>query len=116
MPFLFGCASVSQQAAAPPIPAVTCKAGPDCDAKWSRAVSWVTTNSAYKLGTQTDSVIQTKGPSDSDPSPAYTVTKVAKSPGIYEFTFTGGCDNIFGCVPEIPVARAKFTGFVLGAS
>ncbi len=109
---LAGCASAAPQAASPPRP-VTCKAGPDCDAKWSRALAWVTSNSGYKLQTQTDSVVQTMGPITDSPRPAYTVTKLATGPGTFEITFTGGCDNIFGCVPSIDEARAKFADFVL---
>jgi hypothetical protein len=98
----------------PPARQIFCKAGPDCEAKWSRAVSWVTTNSAYKIKIQTDQIIQTMGPSNSSPLPAYTVTKVATSGGAYEITFDGGCDNWIGCVPKIPAARAQFADFVLG--
>jgi PDZ domain-containing protein len=109
---LANCASAPTQQAAAPRP-ITCKAGPDCDAKWSRAVSWVTTNSSFKIQTQTESIVQTMGPLRSDPSPAFTVTKVAVGNDSYEITFTGGCGNIFGCIPTIPESRINFTNFVL---
>jgi hypothetical protein len=108
---LAACASAQQQVAAPVQP-ITCNKGPDCDAKWSRAVSWVTTNSSYKVQTQTDSIIQTMGPLPDDPSPAYSVTKVATTPTTYELTFNGGCDNIIGCIPTMAESRARFAAFV----
>ena len=64
---------------------------------------------------QTDSLIQTMGPLDSDPVPAFTITKVA-IPGGYEITFAGGCDNLIGCIPTVEELRAKFSAFVLAGS
>jgi hypothetical protein len=49
---------------------ITCQAGADCDAKWSRATAWIAQNSAYKVQTASDSIIQTMGPLPNDPSPA----------------------------------------------
>jgi len=113
--FIGGCATRPQVATAPPAPLI-CKSGSDCDSKWSRAVSWVTRNSSYKIQTQTDSIVQTMGPLPSDPSPAYTVTKVAIDNGNYEITFGGGCDNIFGCIPTVAGSRAQFAEFVNGGA
>ena len=113
---LASCASSHQASVqqSPPSP-ITCSAGPDCDAKWSRAVSWIATNSSYKVQMQTDSLIQTMGPLDLDPVPAFTITKVA-IPGGYEITFAGGCDNLIGCIPTVEESRAKFSAFVLAGS
>jgi hypothetical protein len=113
---LTGCAAtVPQQVTVAPPPAITCKLGPDCDAKWSRAVSWITTNSSYKIKTQTADIVQTMGPTDSSPNSAFTVTKVAQNTGgLYEITFAGGCDNWIGCIPTVSESRARFTAFVLG--
>jgi hypothetical protein len=82
--------------------------------KWSRAVSWVATNTGYKMQTQTDSIVQTMGPLPDSPTPAFNVTKVATSPTNYQITFSGGCDNWIGCVPTVEESRVKFTSFVLG--
>lgn len=110
--FLTGCASAPQQAAAPIRP-INCKAGPDCDAKWSRAVSWIATNSGYKIRSQTADLIQTMGPTDSSPTAAFTVTKVATAPGSFDITFAGGCDNVFGCIPTVAESRAAFADFIM---
>jgi hypothetical protein len=112
---LGACASAQPNVVAPVQP-ITCTKGPDCDAKWSRAVSWVANNAAYKVQTQTDSIIQTMGPLPDDPRPAFNITKVATGPASYEITFGGGCDNFLGCIPTVPEARARFANFVLNGS
>jgi hypothetical protein len=89
-------------------------AGADCDAKWSRAAAWIATNSNLKIQTRTETIVQTAGPVPSEPTPAFTVTKVARGDGRYEITFNGGCGNTSRCVPTIPESRARFTEFVLG--
>ena len=109
--FVAGCSTATpapQVAVAP----ITCST--DCAAKWSRAVAWVAQNSQYKIQTQTDSLIQTMGPLDSDPAPAFTITKAAMPGGAYEITFAGGCDNFIGCIPTIADARADFAKYVNG--
>ncbi len=113
---LCGCITAEQQAsvAEPPKP-ITCHAGPDCNAKWSRAAGWVTEHSKYKLETSAESLIQTSGPGafETDSSPAYKITKIAMGPGEYTIEFTGGCDSIFGCTPTISAAQADFTQSIL---
>jgi hypothetical protein len=103
-PLLSSCARLTpeqqaalQQAANRP---VTCTTGKDCEEKWSRAVHWVTQNSAYKIQAVSDNVIQTMGPLPDDPRPAFTVTKVFNGNDTYTLNLHGGCDNIWGCVPD----------------
>jgi hypothetical protein len=74
----------------PPPRQITCRAGPDCDAKWTRAVSWIVSNSHSKIQTQTDILIQTFNPEIST-ALGFTATKVASSNGLYEITLTAGC-------------------------
>jgi hypothetical protein len=108
------CACASSQVEQPPQP-IICTAGADCDAKWSRAVAWIATNSNLKIQTRTETVVQTAGPVRSEPTPAFTVTKVARGDGRYEIAFNGGCGSSASrCVPTIPESRARFTAFVLG--
>jgi hypothetical protein len=54
---------------------VICQSGADCDEKWSRAVEWVKANSAYGITKQTDSLLETAGPSGMDNHLAFTITK-----------------------------------------
>lgn len=100
--FLIGCAT-------PPSPdvlaaanrEVRCVEGADCNAKWSRAVAWVARNSRWKIQTQTDQLIQTYGPGETDSTAnAWTITKAAEGNGIYRIDARGGCANIFACIPE----------------
>ncbi len=115
---LCGCITAEQQASvAEPAKPITCRAGADCDAKWSRAEAWIKEHSKYKVETSSDSLIQTSGPSgfETDPSPTYKATKVAAGPREYTIELTGGCDSIFACTPTIPVAQADFTHSVLTA-
>lgn len=93
---------------------VTCKAGPDCEEKWSRAVQWVKQNSEYKFQTVSDNVIQTMGPLAHDPSAAFTITKVATGHNTYEIDFDGGCDAMFGCMPSLLASKASFVDYVMG--
>jgi hypothetical protein len=105
------CSSTARLDAPPPQP-ITCRAGPDCDAKWSRAIAWVAVNSRWKIQTQTDLLVQTFSSTEGSPNPSYTVTKTAGADGLYEISLNGGCDNFIGCNPAIPEARAKFADFV----
>jgi hypothetical protein len=114
---LSGCITAEQQAsvAEPPKP-ITCHAGADCQAKWSRAKAWVAEHSKYKVES-TDSLIQTSGPAtfETEPSPAYKVTKFATGRDEYAIEFAGGCDSIFTCTPTVPDAQADFTQTILAA-
>jgi hypothetical protein len=105
---LAGCITAAEQSA--PIRPITCKAGADCDEKWSRAAAWISINAARKIERRTDEFIQTTG---HDTSPAFTVTKIATTPGNYEINFAGDCDNPFGCIPTVAQSRARFENFVL---
>jgi hypothetical protein len=107
------CASTGQNL--PPIPPVTCTAGKDCDAKWSRAVAWVSQNSGFKIQVQTDSLIQTYGPGEPDTTNlAATVNKVAKTGDQYEIIAKIGCANLIGCTKEPRAALTDFVKFVGG--
>ena len=54
---LAGCITAAEQAT--PIRPITCTAGADCDAKWSRAASWIALNPTWKIKTRTDQFIET---------------------------------------------------------
>jgi hypothetical protein len=112
---LLVCACASSEVAQLPVPQpIICTAGADCDAKWARAVAWIAKNSSLKILTQTETVVQTAGPARSEPTPAFTVTKVARGSGRYEIAFNGGCGEALRCVPSVSESRAHFTDFVLG--
>src|SRR6202045_5326022 len=110
---LAACASSQLQQLMPPQP-IICISGPDCDAKWGRAATWITTNSTFKIQVRTDTSLQTAGPVPSETTPAFTVTKVARGEGRFEITFNAACGTGARCLPPITEARARFTQAVLG--
>jgi hypothetical protein len=106
------CSTIAPQASAPSA-SINCRAGVDCDAKWSRAVNWIATNSRWKIESQSDTIVQTTDSRDGSLSPSFTVTKVATGdPSVYQIVFDGGCDNIFRCEPTVAESRARFLAFV----
>src|SRR6266702_4169004 len=109
---LCGCITAEQQAsvAEPPKP-ITCNAGADCNAKWSRADAWIKEHSKYKVETSSESLIQTAGPSafETDPSPTYNIRKIAMGPNEYAIEFAGACDSMFACTPTLSSAQADFS-------
>ena len=62
-----------------------------------------------------DFIITTEGPLDS-PYSAFSITKTANQDGTYSINFTGGCGNIFGCVPNILYLQAHFVNYINGTS
>ena len=110
LPLLTACGSMAHVEV--PARPITCRVGPDCDVKWSRAVAWVANNSRWKIQTQTDLLVQTYNSADGSQSPSFTVSRAASGDGLYEISLNGACDNLFGCNPTIPEARTKFAEFV----
>jgi hypothetical protein len=95
---------------------IMCEAGPDCDAKWARANTWVTENSGLKIQTKTDSQIKTVQSTADSRILVVSITKNATSkPGVYEISFIGGCPSPLSCLPPIAESRAQFAKFVLAA-
>ena len=112
---LAGCGTERLSTTDPPAAPILCRAGPDCDAKWARAMAWILQNSEYKTQFQTGYMIQTLGPIKDSASPAYRVSKFSKGGEEFEIKFNGECAKIFGCKPTISEARAMFSEFVNAA-
>jgi hypothetical protein len=112
---LAGCGTEQLSATNPPAAPILCTAGPDCDAKWARAIAWIAQNSEYKTQFQTGYMIQTLGPNKDSASPAYRVSKFSKGGEDFEIKFNGECAKILGCKPTISEARAMFSEFVNAA-
>jgi hypothetical protein len=91
--------------------AIICAVGPDCQAKWSRAVAWVAKNSETKIQTQTDQLIQTYNPSNTATT-AYTVMKVAVAGDRYRIELQASCQNPFLCLPKPIQMKASFNRYV----
>jgi hypothetical protein len=77
--------------------------------------AWVSRNSEWKIQTQTDSLVQTFGPSDrNSTASAFVVNKIPIGGERYEITMRSACTNMFGCVPEPLILKAHFTSYVFG--
>jgi hypothetical protein len=110
---LAACSAAPRAVPAPPPAPITCQTRADCEAKWSRAISWIVNNSELKIQTQSDLLIQTYNSIDASTSLAFTITRVATGePGIYQITIAAGCANFIGCFPTPAEARASFAAFV----
>jgi hypothetical protein len=110
---LSACASTQQaqwkQDAAQPL---TCSKGPDCEAKWDRALIWVRNNSESKIDTANESIINVHIPQNSS-SAIFTITKTEADPGTYTINFRAGCSSMLGCTPSILELKASFANYVM---
>ena len=89
---------------------VVCAARDECDVAWQKAVAWVSQRCAFKIRTQTDSLVETEGPA---PAPSTDVAcRVDRIPagegGSAQLEITARCGNWFGCTPEPLYLRAAF--------
>lgn len=91
---------------------VTCAGQEECAVKWGRTIDWLLSNSAYRIQTQTDDLIQTAGPLPDRTELAMVVNKVPLGNGRYRIELRGGCDNMFGCSPSLEYAKAYFVRHV----
>ena len=94
---------------------ISCKDGPDCQAKWSRAAAWMAENSNHQLKVNNESTIQSMESMLPGSTPVYTVTKLPAANGIYEITFHASCPNQSTCNPPLTEARASFEKYVLAS-
>lgn len=110
---LSACASTQQaqrkQDAAQPL---TCSKGPDCEAKWDRALIWVRNNAASTIDTANESIITVRIPQKSS-SAIFTITKDEADPGTYTINFRAGCSSMLGCTPSILELKASFANYVM---
>jgi hypothetical protein len=82
---------------------VACAGDDACKIAWQKAQLWLVKNSAYKLQTANDTLLQTfNGPAHTTEI-TYTVTKEPVTVGNYEIVMRAGCDNYLGCTPRAPV-------------
>jgi len=107
-------AALEQQASRP----VTCVAGDDCNEKWNRAIQWVNANSAQKIKTISDNIIQTHDvmPLEERVSyPAFTIIKYADGKNRYVIEYSSACDEFIKCdTPSALELKASFVYFVMG--
>jgi hypothetical protein len=104
---LSGCAV--NQVALQPADMPTCAAGKDCELKWAVARRWVLNNSGFKIQSITDDFIETFNSRDyASPRPWVRIVKEPIGEERYRITFEAGCNNMFGCVPEVRTLLPSF--------
>lgn len=92
---------------------ITCQAGPECDQTWSRAVTWVVSNTKMKVQIQTDDLLQTyESPNSADTR--YTLARLSAGPARYQITLTAGCRHSLVCLPNPTRQKAAFYRAVTG--
>jgi hypothetical protein len=89
---------------------VACATKDECDASWQKAIEWVSNRCAFKIKTQTESLVETEGPL---PAPSNDVAcrldRISTGEaGAAQLEITAQCGNYFGCVPESLYLRAVF--------
>ena len=77
-----------------------CTGEAECKVMWEAAQIWVAQHSRMKIQTATDVLIETYGGGANSATLAMRVLKVPQGGGVYRIEFDGGCNNIFGCVPD----------------
>src|SRR5215218_5815729 len=104
----------SDQVTSNPVSAdpVLCIDKAQCDVYWQRAQAWVANNSAYRLQTVTDTVIETSGPLPGRSGLAFRVTKVPDDKDGARIFAVPVCSNAFGCSPAPMDAVKAFKQFV----
>ncbi len=98
-----------KQDAAQPL---TCSKGPDCEAKWTRALLWVENNAKSKIQIANETIITTDFPTYSN-NAVISITKTEKDAGIYAINFRASCSAIMGCEPTILELKASFANYVM---
>jgi hypothetical protein len=83
-----------------------------CDAYWQRAQAWIAANSAWKIQTASDAIIQTFGPAGARDDLAYLVTRVPNNDGSARIFIGAQCANTIRCYPSKTEAIIAFKRFV----
>jgi hypothetical protein len=108
-----GCATMSPQQAAAwqQQMAATqphCTSQRQCEAAWSAARNWVTSNCGMKIQSITDNFIQTYNSPESSVDLQCEVTKDPDPKGGYTLSIADGCANPFGCATDAHAAALDF--------
>ena len=107
---LGGCATAPANATAESR-VISCTAGSDCDAKWSRAMQWLQKNSSWKVNSATD-MLSTEGEPTTE-KPAFEVTKVALEDGSgFQISMRAWC-GAGDCESLVQRLRGDFYSYVM---
>jgi hypothetical protein len=92
---------------------VLCVSKTQCDVYWQRAQAFVANNSAYRLQTISDTVIETAGPATARTGLAFRVTRVPDNQEGARIYVVAACGNAVGCSPASSDAVIAFKRFVI---
>ena len=91
---------------------LTCSKGPDCEAKWTRALLWVQNNAKSEIQIANETIITTGFPLYNN-NAVISITKTEKDAGTYMINFRASCSAIMGCEPTILELKASFANYVM---
>jgi len=72
----------------------------ECAIKWEAAQIWVVHNSAYKIQTTTNVLLETYNSPNGESKLAVRVTKEPLGGGRYKFIVNAWCGSELGCIPD----------------
>lgn len=110
---LSGCAAKENPAtvAAANAPLV-CEGKTQCELYWQKSQAWVATNSAWKIQTANDTIINTYNPAPNAATLGYQLVKTPLGNERYEIIVQTSCGNMFGCIPSAIQQTAALKGYV----
>ena len=92
---------------------ISCRVGPECDAKWARVTAWVAANIAFKPETVTPTLIVTGHPGLFGSSPGVTISQASAGYGYETINFAASCGYLAPrCNPDLDQLKATFVSFV----
>jgi hypothetical protein len=89
-----------------------CSGSEQCSLFWQRSLFYVNHHSAFKIQTANESLIQTFSPTGGSPSIAFNISKEPLSGGAIRIWAKIYCDNMFGCVPDVPSEMVRFKRYI----
>lgn len=88
----------------------TCASEADCKVKWEAAQVWVAKATIHPVEIVTPVLIATR--KDNGDFLSIQVTKERLDSATYRIVFSGGCRNIWGCIPDAGESHYKFNLYV----
>lgn len=110
---LSGCAAKEDPAtiAAANAPLI-CEGKNQCELYWQKSQAWLATNSAWKIQTANDTIINTFNPAPNAATLGYQLVKTPLGNERYEIIVQTSCGNVFGCIPSAVQQTASLKTYV----
>ncbi|HFV9303977.1 TPA: hypothetical protein ACIAJC_001628 [Citrobacter freundii] len=110
---IVGCAAKEDPAtvAAANAPLI-CEGKNQCELYWQKSQAWLATNSAWKIQTANDTIINTYNPAPNAATLGYQLVKNPLGNDRYEIIVQTSCGNVFGCIPSAVQQTASLKTYV----